>query len=69
MVLTFHPPVLPLRSTLVAAIAAALGLLALANLSPAPHASVGHAPSFQAPIAGPVARGPLALARADSVSR
>jgi hypothetical protein len=49
--MTFHP-VLPMRAVLVAAAASALGLLALASLSPTaelPHAVV-HAPSFSAPI-------------------
>ena len=71
--LTFHP-VLPMRAALVAAAAAALGLLALASLPPAaerPRGGVAEATSSRAPIAVPVAysRDPLALARADSVSR
>jgi hypothetical protein len=72
-VLTFHP-VLPTKAALVAGVAAALAILALANLSPTaqrPRATVAEATSFRVPIAAPVAysRDPLALARADSVSR
>jgi hypothetical protein len=52
-VLTFHSPVLPMRATLVAAIAAALGLLALANLSPGPRAGVAQDPQLRAPIVAP----------------
>jgi len=63
-----------MRAAFVAAAAAALGLLALASLSPTakqPRASVAEATSFRAPVAAPVAysRDPLAVARTDSVSR
>jgi len=72
-VLTFHP-VLPMRAALVAGVAAALAILALANLSPPtqrPRASLAAATSFRAPVGTSVAysRDPLAVARADSVSR
>jgi len=72
-VLTFHP-VLPMRAALVAGVAAALAVLALANLSPTAQrsrATVAEATPFRAPIVAPVAysRDPLALARADTVSR
>ena len=67
--LTFHSPVLPMRATLVAAIAGALGFLALANLSPAPRLGVAQEPQLRVPTAAPVVRGPLALARGDSVNR
>jgi len=62
-VLTFHPA-LPMRAVLVAGTAAALGLLALANLStPAPRvASVDKTISARAPLAASVAHDPLALA-------
>ena len=50
IVLTFHSRVLPMRATLVAAIAAALGLFALANLSPGPRADVARDPQLRAPI-------------------
>ena len=62
-----------MRATVVAAIAAALGLLALASLSPTaerPYASL--APSFRAPAAAQVVytHEPLAVvSRADSVNR
>jgi hypothetical protein len=63
-VLTFHR-VLPMRAVLVAGAAAALGLLALANLSATapPIARLDKALSVRAPIAAPVLRDPLALAR------
>jgi hypothetical protein len=63
-VLTFHR-VLPMRAALVASAAAALGLLALANLSATapPIARLDKARSVRAPIAAPVLRDPLALAR------
>ena len=70
-VLTFHPA-LPMRAALVAAAAAAVGILALASLSPTgerPRASVSQQPQFRAPTAVLAARDPLALARADSVNR
>ena len=62
--LTSHP-VLPTRAFLVVGAAAALALLALANLSISapPIARVDQAPSVRAPIAAPVLRDPLALAR------
>ena len=62
--LTPHP-VLPLRAALVAGAAAALALLAMANLSISapPIARTDKAPSVHAPIAGSVLRDPLALAR------
>ena len=71
---TFHPVVLPMRAALVAGVAAGLAILALANLSPPtqqPRASLAETTSFRAPVATPVAysRDPLALARADGVSR
>jgi hypothetical protein len=54
----------------VAAAAAALGLMALANLTSAPpRAGADKTPSSRAPIAVPAGRDPLALARADSVNR
>jgi hypothetical protein len=61
---TFHP-VLPMRAALVAGAAAALALVALANLptSPPPSASADKAVLVRAPIMSPVARDPLALAR------
>jgi hypothetical protein len=68
---TLHP-VLPMRAVLVAAGASALGLLALANLSPTPelsHATVVHEPSFSIPIPARVVYSParrLILSRADS---
>jgi hypothetical protein len=60
---TFHP-VLPMRAALVAGAAAALALVALANLStsPPPGASADKAVLVRAPMS-PVARDPLALAR------
>jgi len=63
-VLTFHP-VLPLRAALVAGAAAALALLALANLSTSapPIARVDKALSVRTHITAPVWRDPLALAR------
>jgi hypothetical protein len=63
-VLTFHR-VLPMRAVLVAGAAAALGLLALANLSATapPFARLDKALSVRAPIAAPVLRDPLAFAR------
>ena len=62
--LTLHP-VLPLRAALVAGAAAALALLAMANLSVSapPIARTDKALSVHAPIAGSVLRDPLALAR------
>jgi hypothetical protein len=62
-VLTFHPA-LPMRALLVAAGAAALALLALANLSTSapPLARADRPPSVHALIAAPAARGPVALA-------
>jgi len=53
----------------VAAIAAALGLLALASVSSEPRVGIAQEPQHRAPIAAPVVRGPLALARADNVNR
>jgi hypothetical protein len=63
-VLPFHR-VLPMRAALVAGAGAALGLLALANLSATapPIARVDKALSVRAPIAASVPRDPLALAR------
>jgi hypothetical protein len=64
--LTFHPPVLPMRAALVAAMAAALGILALASLSltgERPRASEAQEPQFRAHIAAPAMRDPVALAR------
>jgi hypothetical protein len=57
--------VLPMRAALVVGAAAALGLLALANLSTSapPIARVDRALSVHAPIAASVLRDPLALAR------
>jgi hypothetical protein len=62
-VLTHHP-VLPMRAVLVAATAAALALLALANLSTSapPVASADKALSVRAPLAASVGRDPLAFA-------
>ena len=59
------PRVLPMRAALVAGAAAALGLLALANLSTsAPRiARADRALSVRAPIAASVLPDPLALAR------
>jgi hypothetical protein len=69
-VLTFYP-VLPMRAALVAGVAAALAILALASLQPtAERPRVAEATSFRVPMAAlAYSRDPLALARADSVSR
>jgi hypothetical protein len=71
-VLTLHP-VLPMRAAIVAAAAAALGILALANLTSAPsRAGVAQEPQLRAPIAASVAypRDSFAvLSRADSLTR
>jgi hypothetical protein len=57
--------VLPMRAALVAGVGAALGLLALANLSTSapPIARADKALTVHAPIAAPVLRDPVALAR------
>jgi hypothetical protein len=57
--------VLTLRASLVAGAGAALALLAMANLSTSapPIARVDKALSVRAPIAAPILRDPLALAR------
>ena len=62
--LTFHR-VLPMRAALVAAAGAALGLLALANLSTSapPIARVDKALPVRAPIAASVLHDRVALAR------
>jgi hypothetical protein len=64
-VLTFQP-VLPMRAALLAGVAAALVILALANLSPTAErlrAGVAEAPSFRVPTAAVVySRDSLALA-------
>jgi hypothetical protein len=59
-----------MRAVLVAGAAAAFGLLALANLSVSapPSASVEKTPLLRTAISAPVARDPLTLARADSLS-
>ena len=66
--LTPHP-LLPMRATIVAAAATALGIMAMANLSPVPpRAGVAQKPQLSAPLAASVAysRDFLAvLARAD----
>jgi hypothetical protein len=62
MMLTFRS-VLSMRAAFVAVVAAAFGLLALANLSASPTSSAGKALSVRAPIISPVARDPLALVR------
>jgi hypothetical protein len=72
-VLTFHP-VLPMRAAFVAAAAAALAILALANLSPTAeryNAAMAEASHLRAPTLAPVAHSldSIALARADSMSR
>jgi hypothetical protein len=56
--------VLPMKAALVAGVGAALGLLALANLStsPPPIARADKALSVRAAIAAPAQRDPLALA-------
>jgi hypothetical protein len=62
--LTFHPS-LPIRAALVAGAGAALGLLALSNLSPVtpPRASADKALLGPASIAVSIVSDPLALAR------
>jgi hypothetical protein len=67
-------PVLPMRATVVAAMAAALGILALASLSPTaevprPRANVAQEPQFRAHIAAPAVRDPVVLAGDDSATR
>jgi hypothetical protein len=55
-----------MRAALVAAMAAALGILALASLSltgERPRASEAQEPQFRAHIAAPAMRDPVALAR------
>jgi hypothetical protein len=66
----FHP-VFPMRAAFVAAAAAALALLALANLSSSapPIASFDKARLVRALIAAHVVRDPLAVARADGLTR
>jgi hypothetical protein len=60
-----------MRAVLVAAAAAALGLLALANLptSTPQLANAEKAPSVRAAIAVPVGLDPLTIARADTLNR
>jgi len=60
----FHSA-LSIRAALVVGTGVALGLLALANLSPVtpPRASAGKAPSEPAPVAVSIVSDPLALAR------
>ena len=70
---TFHP-VLPMRAGIVAGAAAALGLLALASLSPTaevprPRANVAQEPQFRVHIAAPAVRDPVVLAGDDSANR
>jgi hypothetical protein len=68
-VLTFHP-VLPMRDAIVAAVATALGILAMANLtSVPPRAGVAQEPQLRAPIAASVAysRDSLAVLSTDRV--
>jgi len=68
--LTLHP-VLPVRAAIVAGVAAALGLLALANLSTSAPPSAGEAQkqSFRAPRAAPIAYSFAVLSRVDGFSR
>jgi len=65
--LTSHPadPALPMRAAFVAAAGAALGLLALANLSTSapPNLVAKELPLRATPAAAAVMSGPLALAR------
>jgi hypothetical protein len=70
-VLAYHSA-LPMRAALVAGAGAVLGLLALANVSshtPPQNASVEKAALVSARIAAPVVLDPVALARADSLTR
>ena len=67
--LTLHP-MLPMRAAIVAAVAAALGILALANLTSAPpNAGVAQEPQFRVHIAAPAVRDPVVLAGDDSANR
>jgi hypothetical protein len=67
--MTLHP-VVPMRAAIVAAAAAALGVLVLANLtSVPPRAGTTQEPQLRAPIAAPVAHSLAVLSRAGSLIR